>query len=87
MKHIPFKAIGAGSAILTVLIIVRCLVSIGRVLYYGGNYWLSVIQEDPWLYVGVATAAISVLCFSMALLQERQAEQDDDTLPQEETET
>lgn len=87
MKHIPFKAIGAGSAILTVLIIIRCLVSIGRVLYYGGDYWLSVIQEDPWLYVGVATAAISVLCFSLALLQERQAAQDDESFPSESPET
>lgn len=85
MKHIPFKFIGACSAILTVLIIVRCLVSIGRVLYYGGDYWLSVIQEDPWLYVGVATAAISVLCFSLALLQERQEAQNDADLPTKET--
>ena len=79
MKHIPFKAIGTCSAILTVLIIVRCLVSIGRVLYYGGDYWLSVIQADPWLYVGVATAAISVLCFSLALFHDLQEEEKSET--------
>ena len=71
MNKIPFKTIGACSAILTVLIILRCLVSIGRVLYYGGNYWLTVIQADPWLYVSVASAAISVVCFAMAIIEER----------------
>jgi len=71
MNKIPFKTIGACSAILTVLIILRCIVSAGRVLYYGGNYWLTVIQADPWLYVSVASAAISVVCFAMAIIQER----------------
>ena len=71
MQKIPFKTIGGCCAVMTILIIARCLVSIGRVLYYGGNYWLSVIQADPWLYVSVATAACSVICFTMAIVQER----------------
>ena len=71
MHKIPFKAIGTCSAILTLLIIVRCFVSAGRVLYYGGTEWLSVIQADPWLYVSVGSAALSVLCFTMSILQER----------------
>ena len=71
VNKIPFKTIGICSAILTVLIILRCAVSIGRVLYYGGNYWLTVIQADPWLYVSVASAAISVVCFSMIIIRER----------------
>ena len=71
MHKIPFKTIGTCSAILTLLIIVRCVVSAGRVLYYGGTEWLSVIQADPWLYVSVGSAALSVLCFTMSILQER----------------
>ena len=71
MQKIPFKTIGGCCAVMTILIIARCLVSIGRVLYYGGNYWLSVIQADPWLYVSVATTALSVICFTMAIVQER----------------
>ena len=74
MDKIPFKTIGGCCAVLTVLIIARCLVSIGRVLYYGGNYWLTVIQSDPWLYVSVASAAICVVCFTMAVILERQKE-------------
>ena len=74
MDKIPFKTIGGCCAVLTVLIIARCLVSIGRVLYYGGNYWLTVIQADPWLYVSVASAAMSVVCFTMAVILERQKE-------------
>ena len=45
MDKIPFKTIGCCCAVLTVLIIARCLVSIGRVLYYGGNYWLTVMKQ------------------------------------------
>ena len=71
MQKIPFKTIGACSAILTLLVIVRCIVSASRVLYYGGTEWLSVIQADPWLYVSVGSAALSVLCFTMSILQER----------------
>jgi hypothetical protein len=78
MDKIPFKTIGGCCAALTVLIIARCLVSIGRVLYYGGNYWLTVIQADPWLYVSVASAAMSVVCFTMAVIQERQCESSED---------
>jgi hypothetical protein len=76
MDRIPFKTIGFCSATLTLLIVARCLVSIGRVLYYGGNYWLSVIQADPWLYVAVATAAISVISFTMTIMQERLRNED-----------
>ena len=75
MQKIPFKTIGYCSAFLTILIIGRCLVSIGRVLYYGGTNWLAVIQADPWLYVSVASAALSVLCFTMTILQEQRQQQ------------
>ena len=86
MKRIPFKTIGTCSAILTVLIIVRCLVSIGRVLYYGGNYWLSVIQADPWLYVSVCSAALSVVCFLLAYRQELSTEETEDDIQYDEEE-
>jgi hypothetical protein len=81
MQKIPFKSIGIGCAIMTLLIVARCLVSIGRVLYYGGTNWLPVVQEDPWLYVAVVTAATSVLCFTMTILQERLQDREEDTDP------
>lgn len=71
MNRIPFKTIGVCSAILTVLIIARCLVTIGRVRYYGDFYWLTAIQEDPWLYVSVASSALSALCFLLAYYREQ----------------
>ena len=74
MDKIPFKLIGACSAMLTVLIILRCALTVVRVLYYGGTNWLSEIQADPWLYVSVASAAISVVCFAMAVIQQRRQE-------------
>ena len=77
MKKFPFKTIGGCSAILTVLIIARCMVSIGRVLYYGGTQWLPVVQDDPWLYVSVASAAFSVICFTMAMVQDRFKDSED----------
>jgi len=79
MNKIPFKTIGFCSAILTVLIILRCIVSAGRVLYYGGTYWISVIQADPWLYVGIATSAICVVCFAMVVILQRQQDTADET--------
>ena len=71
MDRIPFKTIGIYSAILTLLIIARCMVSIGRVMYYGGMYWLTVIQEDPWLYVSIASSSLSALCFLLAYYREQ----------------
>ena len=78
MQKIPFKSIGIGCAIMTLLVVARCLVSVGRVLYYGGTNWLPVVQEDPWLYVAVVTAATSVLCFTMTILQERLQDREED---------
>ena len=71
MDKIPFKLIGACSALLTLLIVLRCAMTVVRVLYYGGSHWLSAIQADPWLYVSVASAAISVVCFAMAVIRQR----------------
>lgn len=79
MNKIPFKFIGGCSAALTMLIILRLMVSVGRVLYYGGTQWLPVVQDDPWLYVSVATAATSVICFTMAMVQERFFPPEEDT--------
>ena len=77
MERIPFKTIGSCCAVMTILVVIRCIVSISRVLYYGGTMWLQVIQADPWLYVAVGTAAASVICFTMAIVQERLRDPDD----------
>ena len=79
MNKIPFKTIGICSAILTALIVLRCIVSAGRVLYYGGTYWMTVIQADPWLYVGIAASAISAVCFAMVMILQRQQDTADET--------
>ena len=71
MSKIPFKSIGICSAILTLLVIGRCMVTVGRIRKYGGTQWLEAVQADPWLYVSVAAAALSVICFTMTILQER----------------
>ena len=60
MKKIPWKGIAIGCGILAVLVVLRCIVSASRFLYYGGTYWQSVVMEDPWLYVGMTSAAICV---------------------------
>lgn len=60
MKHIPWKGIAAGCGILAVMVLVRCVVTAGRFIYYGGTYWQNEIMQDPWFYVGMVAAAFCV---------------------------
>ncbi len=60
MKRIPWKGIAVACGTLAVLVMLRCMVSAGRFLYYGGTYWQSVVMEDPWLYIGMISAALCV---------------------------
>ena len=71
MSKIPFKTIGFCCAFLTLLVIGRCMVTVGRIRKYGGTQWLEAVQADPWLYISVAAAALSVICFTMTIVQER----------------
>ena len=69
MKKFPFKTVGIYSAVMTVLIILRGIVSIGRHHYYGGRSYLTVLQNDRWMIIGIATAALCALCFVLIRLQ------------------
>lgn len=60
MKNIPWKGIAVGCGILAVLVLVRCVVTVGRNLYYGGTYWQNEIMQDPWFYIGMMAAAFCV---------------------------
>ena len=60
MKKLPWKGIAFGCGMTAVLVLARCVVTAGRFLYYGGTYWQSEIMQDPWFYIGMASAAICV---------------------------
>ena len=61
MKKIPWKAIAVASLILTVMVAIRCVVTAGRVMYFGGTDWADKILSDPWFYIGIAAAVIGVV--------------------------
>ena len=60
MKQIPWKGLAFGSGLLAFLVLGRCIVTVGRLLYYGSNYWQSAIMEGPWFYIGMVAAAVCV---------------------------
>lgn len=69
MKNFPWKGTAVGCAILTVLVIARCAVTVGFVRYYGGSYWMDKLMEDPWFYIGMTAAAFCAI--SLLVLAER----------------
>ena len=71
MRRFPWKGIGFGCAILVLLVIGRCVVTAGRVIYYGGTNWVDKILADPWFFVGMAAAAACAACFLVAVSQIR----------------
>ena len=79
MKKFPFTKVGIYSAIMTVLILLRGIVSVGRHYYYGGRSYLSVLINDRWMYVGIATAALTIVCFILAWLRRQNDDDEPDT--------
>lgn len=71
MKRFPWKPVGMVSAIVTVLVVLRCFVTVGRVLYYGGNYWVTTLLDDPWFYIGMVAAALCTAAFVVLAIRER----------------
>ena len=69
MKKIPWKGIGISCALLVLLVIGRCAVTVGRVIYYGGSNWLNKILSDPWTMVGIAAAAVCAIAFGVLAFQ------------------
>ena len=66
MKKIPWTAIGTACLVMVLLVIGRCAVTVGRVMYYGGTDWKDKVLSDPWLIVGVAASVVCVLAFLLA---------------------
>ncbi len=60
MKKIPYLGICIGCGILAVLVAARCGVTAGREMYYGTDAVWRKICGDPWFYVGVLSAAMSL---------------------------
>ena len=71
MFRFPFKGVGIGCTVMTVLVIARCLATIGRARYYGYTNWNATILADPWFYVGMCAAVIGIGCLITLLVQER----------------
>lgn len=78
MKHIPWKGLATGCGILAVLVLIRCIVTAGRFLYYGGVYWQNEIMQDPWFYVGMVAAAVCVAALLVLSDQSKKEETSDD---------
>ena len=62
MKKLPYPGICIGCAILAALVAGRCGTTVWRVLYDHTGSVKSAILRDPWLYVGIAAAAIALIC-------------------------
>ena len=60
MKKIPWKAICLGCLVASVLIVGRCIVTVGKANYYGQN-WEQKLVEDPWFFVGIVAAVIGLV--------------------------
>ncbi len=64
MKKLPWKNIAIGCLVIVALVVVRAAVSAGRAMYWHNNV-LSVIQKDPWVYVGFAALAVAIIAWTM----------------------
>lgn len=77
MKEFPWKGIGISCALLVLLVMGRCAVTVGRVIYYGGSNWLNKILSDPWTFVGIAAAAVCAIAFGVLAFQTIRKKRDD----------
>ncbi len=64
MKYIPWKWIAILTSILSALVAGRAAVTVGRAIYYSMQ-WLPKLQQDPWIYVGFASLAITIIAWVM----------------------
>lgn len=66
----PWKRVALCSGILTLLVAIRSFVTVERALYYGRKYGMQLVMQDPWLYIGMAAAAICVVALLVLADQE-----------------
>ncbi len=81
MRKLPWKKITWACVVTVALILGRVAVSVGRAWYYNGwqlpdlgepgwaQEWQRVllppVQQDPWVYVGFAVAALGIFAWVM----------------------
>ncbi len=64
MKQKTWRTIGYVCATIVILVIGRVIVTVGRAKYWSQD-WLSKVQQDPWVYIGFAAAAVAIIAWAM----------------------
>lgn len=79
----PWKHLALWGGVLTLLVAVRCFVTVERALYYGyGNkYGMQLVVQDPWFYIGMAAAALCVV--ALLVLADRESKKRNPGEPEE----
>ena len=67
----PWKPLALYSGILTLLVAIRSFVTVERAVYFGKQYGMQLVMNDPWLYIGMAAAALCVV--ALLVLADREA--------------
>ncbi len=67
----PWKRLALFSGVLTLLVAIRCFVTVERALYYGKKHGMQLVMQDPWLYIGMAAAALCVV--ALLVLADKEA--------------
>ena len=75
MKMIPWKGIAIGCLVAALLIVARCVVTVGKGVYYHYDYLPKLIQ-DPWFYVGIVAAAVGMGALAALAVQVKKRQQD-----------
>lgn len=70
MKKIPFRGIAVACMAQALLVVARCLVTVGKAKYFG-YAWKPKLQEDPWVVVGIVAAILAVGAVAGWIVQER----------------
>jgi hypothetical protein len=77
----PWKGLAIGGGILTLLVAIRSLITVERAVYFGKQYGIQLVMNDPWLYVGMAAAAICVV--ALLVLADRESKKRNPGEPEE----
>ncbi len=76
MKKRNWKGICIGCMILAGLVLARCIATVARELYNGGNRWLHLLTRDFWTYAGIAAALIAIISGVMWYLDRKRGPAD-----------
>ncbi len=59
-----WRALAGTGCVVVILVIGRVIVTVGRARYWHQD-WLPKVQQDPWVYVGFAAAALAIIAWAM----------------------